>query len=75
MQRKLAIQGHCDNMKSSLVYNVSVAKQFPTRILVRLNSTQGFWLFSTDVTQAHLQSDKELKRDLYVRTPKELNLD
>lgn len=32
-------------------------------------------IFPTDVTQAYLQIDKELKRDICFRAPKEPNLD
>lgn len=62
-------------MKSFLVHNLSVSKQFSARIFVCLASIHGFRFFSTDVTQSYLQSDEKLKRDIYGKLPKELTLD
>lgn len=62
-------------MKSYLEHSVSIPKRFSTKILVGLASIYGFRLFPTDITQSYLQSDEELKGDIYMKPPQELNLD
>lgn len=62
-------------MNGSLVYKVSVAKKFTAKLLAGLASIYSFRLFSTAVLQAYLQCAEELGREIYVKPPKELNLD
>lgn len=53
---RLFSQLYRKNMKNYLVPDSANAKQHAIRILVALASIFGFMIFSTDVTQAHLQS-------------------
>jgi hypothetical protein len=49
-------------------------RQLSSRLLVRLSASFGFSLFSTDVTQAYLESSENLVRDVYIMSTKELLL-
>lgn len=61
-------------MKTSLVHDTATSRQHSTTMLVGLASLLGFWMFSTDVTQAYLQSAEKLMRDVYVKPSKEFEL-
>ena len=52
-----------------------VAKQHAVRMLIGIAAIFGFRLFSSDVTQAYLQSIEKLQRDIYIKPPKEFMLD
>lgn len=67
-------QGHCDAMKKSLVPDMSVAKQHTTKMLPGLEDAFDFRNCSSDVTQAYVQSSEELQKDIFIDSPKELNL-
>jgi len=71
---RYVVQGFRDKMKTSLVHDNATARPHSTRILVGLASSFGFRLFSTDVTQAYLQSSENLTRDVYIRPSKEFGL-
>lgn len=71
---RFVVQGHRDKMKNSLVHDILVSRQYSVKILVELASSLGFQIFSTDVTQAYLQSSESLQRDIYIRPPPELSL-
>ena len=66
---RFIVQGYRDKLKTSLVHDTSTARQYSIRILTGLAAIFGFRLFSTDVTQAHLQSAENLMRDVFI-TPK-----
>ena len=71
---RFVVQGHRDKYKTSLVHDSPTARQHSTRIIVGLAAIFGFRLFSTDVTQAYLQSSTDLLRDVYMKPTKEFHL-
>ena len=72
---RYVLQGHKDKMKRSFVHDTSTARQFSVKLLVGLAALFDFRLFSTDFTQAYLQSTEELSRDVYVKPSSEFDLD
>ena len=71
---RFVVQGYRDKMKTSLVHDSATSRQVSARILVGLAAIFGFRLFSTDVTQAYLQSSSDLMREVYIKPGKEFNL-
>ena len=71
---RFVVQGYRDKMKTSVVHDTATARQHSTQVLVGLAALFGFRLFSTDVTQAYLQSAEQLMRDLYVIPSEEFEL-
>jgi hypothetical protein len=53
---RFVVQGYRDHLKTSLVYYTATSRQHSSRVLIGLAAIFGFQVFSTDVTQAYLQS-------------------
>lgn len=75
MKARFVVQEHEDSMKHSLVHSTSVSSQQATKILVEIAVVLGLRLFSTDVTETYLESMEKLMGDVFIKAPKELNLD
>jgi hypothetical protein len=60
------VQVFRDKKKTSLVHDASTSKQQSTKLLIGLAAIFGYWIFSTDVTQAFLQSAEPLMRYVYI---------
>lgn len=73
-KERFVLQRYKDAMKQSLVYNTYVSKHSSTKIIIELSAISGFQLYSSDVTQAYLQSSEHLTRKLYLDPSKEINL-
>lgn len=71
---RYVVQGFRDRLKTSLVHDAATARQYSTKVLIGLAAVFGFRLFSTDVTQAFLQSADELMCDVYIQPSKEFEL-
>ncbi len=71
---RFVVQGHRDKEKNFLVHNTTTARQSSTRILASIAAINGFKIWSHDVSQAYLQSADNLRRDVYIKAPKEFNL-
>lgn len=54
-------------MEQPLVHNISLSKQCFTKLVLSIAAKLKFKLFSTDMTQAYLQSAKKLNRKVYVQ--------
>jgi hypothetical protein len=68
------VQGFRDKKKPSLVHDASTSKQQSTKLLIGLAANFGNRIFSTDVTQAYLQSAEPLMRDVYIKPSDECEL-
>lgn len=53
---RLVVEIYKDSMKKSFNHNTSVSRQETTKLLVGIAAVFGFSLFTTDATQAYLQS-------------------
>ena len=60
-------QGHKDKQKPFIVHNITTLRQSSIKIIVSTAAVRNFRLFSHDVTQAYLQSDEEMSREIYLR--------
>lgn len=68
------VQVHKNSEKNTQVHSITVTKLQSVHNLVGLAFQFGFKLFSTDVTQAYLQSAENLQREIYVKSCKEFGL-
>ena len=64
-------QGHRDKEKPYIVHNITTLRQSSVKIVVSTSAVMNFRIFSHDVTQAYLQSDEGLSREIYLRPRKE----
>lgn len=71
---RYVVQGFRDKMKTSLVHDSATSRQASARVLVGLAAAFEFELFSTDVTQAYLQSATPLQREVYIKPGKDFGL-
>ena len=60
-------QGHKDKEKPFTVHNITTLRSSSVKIIVSTTAVRDFRLFSHDVTQAYLQNDEEMSREIYLR--------
>lgn len=63
--------------KDQLVYNISLARQHTTKLMIRIAAILGFKTFHTYVTKAYAQTQiiETLQREVYIELPKEFKLE
>ena len=59
-------QGHRDRDKSHMVHSITNLRQSSTRIVILVVAIKTFRIFSHDVTQAYLQSEDKLTRQVFL---------
>lgn len=59
-------QGHRDKEKFHLVHDITTLRQSSIRLIMSLATIKQFDIFSHDVTQAYLQSEDALSREVYI---------
>jgi len=67
-------QGYNDIEKENLVHTASTLKVISLRTILAIAAVKQWKIWTHDVTQAFLQSESEMTRDVYLRPPKEFNL-
>ena len=70
---RYVVQEHKDAEKALLVHNLPTMQQRSIRVSVSLAAVKGFMIFSDDVSQAYLQSDEQLNREVYMK-PKQVDM-
>lgn len=71
---RLIVQGYSDRLKNSLVHDIPNVRPRSLRLTLSLSAILKFRIFSSDVSQAYLQSDEPLDRDFYIRPTPDFNL-
>ncbi|PXF40296.1 hypothetical protein BWQ96_10002 [Gracilariopsis chorda] len=67
-------QWHVDKEKGSIVHHATTLQHTSIRMILALAAIFGFQLWSTDITQAYLQSASDLMPDIHIRSSKEFEL-
>lgn len=68
------VQNHKEKVKSSIVHDTCISRQYSIKLFVGLPLTFQFQTFSMDATQANPQSSKKFSIDIYIRPPSDLSL-
>lgn len=63
---RVVVQGHTDKEKGLLVNTVNHIRQNSVRLIVTNAETNGFKLWAKDVSQAYIQADEQVRRNVYV---------
>jgi hypothetical protein len=71
---RYVVQCFRDKKKTSLVQDASTSKQQSMKLVIGLATIFGYRIFSTDVTQAYLQSAEPLMRDVNIKHSAEFEL-
>lgn len=64
---RFVLGGHKDKGKDRVVHSATTLKQASIRLLIALATIFGFDMWSTDITQAYLQSESNLRRKIFDR--------
>jgi hypothetical protein len=73
IKARFVAQGYKDQDKNTIVQSAVLARQSSTRTVVSLAAAHGWDIQTHDVTKAYVQ-DELLQREIYLITPKELQL-
>lgn len=63
---RFVVQGHRDREKAALVHESTNMRQPSIKVLTAIAAIFGFHLWSTDLSQAYLQSGMKLLQDVYI---------
>lgn len=72
---RLVAQNYSDEAATTIATRAPTVQRSSQRLLLSLAiSVDGMTAFSRDITQAYIQSDRNLERDVFIKAPSELNL-
>lgn len=74
LKARFVIHGNRDKDKNILVHTSTTVKYSSTTLLVALAECFVFLIWSQDISQAYLQSESELIRDVYLNPGKDLEI-
>lgn len=74
LQERSVVQGYKVQFKLCVVNTSSDVRQFFIKMTIVIAFSKKFHLFSTDATQSYIQSDENLKRKVYIKPCKALEL-
>ena len=70
----LVVQVHRDRDKFNVIHDSTALHQMSIRIIVSMAASKKFKIWSHEFSQAYLQSEFSLKREVYICPPPELRL-
>eukprot|EP00172_Hildenbrandia_rubra_P000344 Plantae.Rhodophyta-Hildenbrandia_rubra.ctg11618.p1 GENE.Plantae.Rhodophyta-Hildenbrandia_rubra.ctg11618~~Plantae.Rhodophyta-Hildenbrandia_rubra.ctg11618.p1 ORF type:complete len:534 (+),score=91.74 Plantae.Rhodophyta-Hildenbrandia_rubra.ctg11618:92-1603(+) len=71
---RFAMQGHVDKHKESMLKEAPTIMKRSIRLLLAIASAKGFYIWTRDATQAYMQSDENLLRDVCLRPPSTMKI-
>lgn len=71
---RFVVQGHNDCEKNLLVHSANTIRQHSVRLLVALSEIFNFTIWSQDVYQDYLQAAGRIKRNVFIKPPREFQL-
>lgn len=74
VKARLVVQGHTDREKYNVVRDTTTLHQVYIRIVAALAAMHHYKIWAHDITQAYLQSDSPLRRDVFLRPPREMKI-
>lgn len=73
-KESLVAQGHTDKEKPIIVHDSTTLKYWSLRIILSFAGITQYTLWSQDINQAYIQSDEPLRRPIFMKRQKQLNV-